>query len=152
MNILPYVTIKDNKTDGVIITFVEITERIKALKDLERVVKDHGMLLDTISHDIKTLLSSLLMAFKIIKEVPAEKVNDIQRLLVIQENSVIKTQSLIAELTDTCEQEHKYIAEKELLNFEYIVEDVRLTLNDEIVKSGAVIHADIQASQISFRA
>ena len=29
MNIIPYVKIKDNKTDGVIITFVEITMRIK---------------------------------------------------------------------------------------------------------------------------
>ncbi len=150
MNILPYVTIKNNETDGVIITFVEITERIKALKDLEQVVNDHEILLDTISHDIKTPLSSLLIAFKIIKEVPPEKVDDIQRLLEIQESSITKLQSLIAELTDTRKQEHTYIEKKELLDFEHIIEDVRLTLNDEIAKSGAVIHTDIQALQISF--
>lgn len=34
MNVIPYVKIEDNKTDGVIITFVEITSRITDLKEL----------------------------------------------------------------------------------------------------------------------
>ncbi len=117
---------------------------------MERLVNDHEILLDTISHDIKTPLSNLFIAFKIIREVPPEKVDDIQRLLGIQENSLAKMQSLIVELTDTREQEHKYIANTESLDFKHIIEDVRLTLNDEIAKSRAVIHTDVQASQVSF--
>ena len=150
MNIIPYVTIKDNKTNGVILTFVEITDRIKILKELEQLVKDHEILLDTISHDFKTPLSSLIIAFQIIKELPPNKADDIQKLLLIQENSIIKLQNLIADLTDTHKQENTYIAKKELLDLENILEDVRLTLHDEIAKSGAIIHTDIQASQVSF--
>src|SRR5687767_5026761 len=47
MNIIPYVRIKDQKTDGVIITFVEITARIKDLKEQEKLIADHEILLDT---------------------------------------------------------------------------------------------------------
>src|SRR5687767_8703844 len=36
MNIIPYVERKDNKANGVIMTFVEITMRINDLKDLEK--------------------------------------------------------------------------------------------------------------------
>ncbi len=150
MNILPYITLKGNKTNGVIITLVEITQRIKALKDLEQVVNDHEILLDTISHDIKTPLSSLLTAFKIIKDVPPQNVDDIQTLLQVQEQSIVKMQSLINELTATREQEYKLKTEQELIDFEHIIEDVRLTLYDDIVKSGAVIHTDLQVSQITF--
>src|SRR5690606_14502419 len=36
MNIIPYIVQKDNKPNGVIITFVDITERINTLKELEK--------------------------------------------------------------------------------------------------------------------
>ena len=58
-----------------IITFVEITQRVKDLKELEKVITDHEILLDTISHDIKTPLTSLVLAFKVIKNMPAENAN-----------------------------------------------------------------------------
>ena len=44
MNIIPYVRMEDNQTDGVIITFVEITSRTTDLKELEKVkVGDIGV-------------------------------------------------------------------------------------------------------------
>lgn len=150
MNILPYIVSETKQTNGVIITFVEITHRIRALKDLEQLINDHETLLDTISHDIKTPLSSLLAAFTIIQHVPPDKADDIQKLLNIQVKSVTKMQSLITELTDTREQEKRYNIEKKVLDFEHIIEDVRLTLNDEIIKSGAVIRIDLQVPQITF--
>ncbi|TKK64126.1 ATP-binding protein [Ilyomonas limi] len=150
MNIIPYITIQDNKTNGVIITFVEITQRVKDLKELEKVITDHEILLDTISHDIKTPLTSLVLAFKVIKNMPPENVADIQNLLQIQEQSVLKMQSLIQELTDTREQEHKYQAEEELLDVENIVNDVRLTLNGSIAQSGAVINSELNVPKVTF--
>ena len=60
MNILPYVQQIDKKTNGVIVTFVEITSRIKDLKEQEELIADHETLLDTISHDVKNPLSGLL--------------------------------------------------------------------------------------------
>jgi len=47
MNILPYLVRKENKTNGVIITFVDITARIRDLKEQERLITEHELLLDT---------------------------------------------------------------------------------------------------------
>ena len=59
MNIIPYENRQTKKTNGVIITFVDITRRIRDLKELEKLISDNETLLDTISHDIKTPLTSL---------------------------------------------------------------------------------------------
>ena len=83
MNIIPYVRIKDNKTDGVIITFVEITTRIKDLNELEKLVADHEILLDTISHDIKNPLANLVMAIELFKNVPPNNKSEFNLLLKI---------------------------------------------------------------------
>jgi len=150
MNIIPYVKIKDNKTNGVIITFVEITMRIKDLKDLEKLIADHETLLDTISHDIKNPLSNLVLAIELFKNVSPDEEHEFQSLLKIVDNSLTKMHKLISELTEVRKGEHKYKAEEELLNFEHILEDVRLTLGDTIMTSGAVIKSEINNSEISF--
>ncbi len=150
MNIIPYVARKNNKTNGVIITFVEITLRVKDLKVQEKVISDHETLLDTISHDIKTPLTSLVLAIDLFKNVSPEDPEQFKPLLKIVESAIRKMQSIISELTDTRKKEHKYKAEEELLNFEHIWEDVRLTLSDNISKSGAVIRTEVKVSEITF--
>ena len=150
MNIIPYVTFRDNQTNGVIITFVEITLRIKDLKAQERLISDHETLLDTISHDIKTPLTSLVLAIDLFKKVSQEDEKQFRTLLEIVENSIRKMQNIIHELTDTRKREHKYKAEEELLSFENILEDVRLTLKDSINASGAIIKSEITVSEIFF--
>ena len=150
MNIIPYVERKDNKSNGVIITFVEITMRINDLKDLERLISDHETLLDTISHDIKTPITSLVLAIDLFKTVSPEDQKQFQTLLKIVENAIRKMQNIVNELTDTRKQEHRYKAEEELLNFEHILEAVRLTINNNIKESGAVIKSEINVSEITF--
>jgi len=150
MNILPYMTATDNKPNGVIITFVEITRRIKDLKDQEKLISDYEILLDTISHDIKTPLTSLALAIEVIKDVSPENSEEFQPLLKMVENATSKMQTIINELTDTRRMEHKYKAEEELLNFEHILEDVHFTLNDNIINSDATINSEINVSEITF--
>ncbi len=150
MNIIPYVALKDKKTNGVIITFVEITMRIKDLKDLEKLISDHETLLDTISHDIKTPLTSLVVAIDLLKNVSYEDSKQFKSLLIVVDNAMTKLQNIFNELTDTRKQEHKYKAEQEILDFENILEDVRLTLNTNIIKSGAVIKSEVNVSEITF--
>ncbi len=150
MNIIPYFVIKENTTNGVIITFVEITMRIRDLKEQEKLISDHETLLDTISHDIKTPLASLVLAIDLFKNVSPEQQEDFPVLLKIVENSILKMKNIIHELTDSRKQEHRYKAEEELLNIEHILEDVRLTMNDIIIESGAKIKSEINVSQITF--
>ncbi|TFF30349.1 sensor histidine kinase [Mucilaginibacter psychrotolerans] len=150
MNIIPYVIIKTKKTNGVIITFVEITNRIKDLVNQEMLIADHETLLDTISHDIKGPLTSLLLTINQIKKVSTDKSKAFLMFFGILESSVKKMQSIITELTDAGKLKHKYKAEEELLDFEDILEDVRLTLAGTIMESGAAINYHIKVSEILF--
>lgn len=150
MNIIPYVKIKDNKTDGVIITFVEITMRIKDLKEQEKLVADHEILLDTISHDIKNPLTNLVLAIELFKEVSPNDEKEFHSLLRIVDNALNKMHKLIKELTEVRKDEHRYKTEEELLNFEHILEDVRLTLSDNISAANALISSEINISEITF--
>lgn len=73
MNILPYITRKDSKTNGVIITFVDITARIKDLKEQEKMIMEHELLLDQIAHDIKSPLAGLYLTCDLLKILPENK-------------------------------------------------------------------------------
>lgn len=150
MNIIPYVRQKDKRTNGVIITFVEITARIKDLKEQEKLISDHETLLDTISHDIKAPLTNLVLAITLFKTSTNDNPKQFHSLLKVVENAGTKLQAIINELIDTRKQQHKYKAEEELLNFEHILEDVRLTLTDDINTSGAIIKSEVNVSEINF--
>lgn len=150
MNIIPYVRIKDNKTDGVIITFVEITMRIQDLKDQEKLIADHEILLDTISHDIKNPLTNLVLAIELFKDVSPNDEKQFHSLLKIVDTALTKMHKLIQELTEIRKDDHKYKAGEELLNFEHILEDVRLTLSDNISGAHATISSKINISEITF--
>ena len=150
MNVIPYVTKRTKKTNGVIITFVEITMRIKDLKEQERLISDYETLLDTISHDIKTPLTSMMLTISQLKKMLTEKNEKFQLLFSILENAIIKMQVIINELTDAGKVIHEDKAEEELLNFENILEDVRLTLASNISESGASIKSEINISELHF--
>lgn len=150
MNIIPYIQKENNKINGVIITFVEITFRIRDLKEQEKLISDHETLLDTLTHDIKTPLSTLVVAINQFKAIGLQNQESFEKLLGIVERSLTKMQNLIQELSETREHEHKYKSHAELLNVEHILEDVRLTLNEDIRSSGAIITSDVQISEITF--
>jgi two-component system phosphate regulon sensor histidine kinase PhoR len=150
MSILPYIKQQDKTTNGVIVTFVDTTMRIKDLKELENVIEGHELLLDTISHDIKSPLTSLLLTIKELKKVPPEKSKQFQLLFKILENSVIKMEHIITDLTDNRKHKHKNRDEKELITFESILEDVRLLITGNIKKSEAVIKSKFNVHEIRY--
>ena len=150
MNIIPYVKMRDSKTDGVIITFVEITRRIKDLNDQEKLLAEYELLLDTISHDIKNPLTNLVVAIDLFKRVSPNDEKKFHSLLKIVDNALSKMHNLIKDLTEERKNGHKFKAEEELLNFEHILEDVRLTLSDNITAAKATITSEINVSEITF--
>jgi two-component system phosphate regulon sensor histidine kinase PhoR len=150
MNIIPYVKMENNKTDGVIITFVETTMRIKNLKEQEKLIADHEILLDTISHDIKNPLTNLVMAIELFKGVSANNEKEFNSLLNIVDGALTKMHKIIKELTEVRKDEHRYKAEEELIHFEHLLEDVRLTLSDNVIAANAIITSEINISEITF--
>lgn len=150
MNILPYLVRKENKTNGVIITFVDITPRIRDLKEQERLIADHELLLDTIAHDIKNPLLALGLTIEMLKKLPEKSMEKYPALLENVEKSLIQIKKVVNELVDTRWQKHRYQATAELLDLQNILEDVRLALAPQILESGAVIKQDIDLSEINF--
>jgi len=150
MNIIPYIAQRTNKANGVIITFVEITMRVKDLKEQEKLISDHETLLDTISHDIKSPLTSMVLIISQLKKASSGNPDEFNKLFNLLESSIKKMQHIINDLTDAGKQKHRYKAEEELLNFENILEDVRLTLAVYIKESNAVIKSDINVSEILY--
>lgn len=150
MNILPYFQGEVHKINGVIITFVDITARIRELNTLERLISDHETLLDTISHDVKTPLTSLVLTMELFKNVPREDEKEFQALLQMLDKSIMKMHDIINDLTDSRKQHYKYKSEEELLNFGHILEDVRLTLRPNIKDSGAIIKSELNVQEITF--
>lgn len=150
MNILPYLVRKEKKTNGVIITFIEITPRIKDLKEQERLVTEHELLLDTIAHDIKNPLLALELTIQMLKKFPEKSMEDYPVLIGNVESSLLQMKKVINDLVDTRWQKNKYHADTELLDLQNIIEDVRLTLAVQILETKTTITQHIQISEIRF--
>jgi two-component system phosphate regulon sensor histidine kinase PhoR len=150
MNILPYMIRKENKANGVIITFIDITTRINDLKEQEKLLAEHELLLDTIAHDIKNPLTSLGITIELLRKVPEKGMERFPVLLGNVENSLNKMKQIILELVQSRFQQNRYQAIEEMLDLENILEDVRLTLAPQIQEAQAVIKTEIQTSEITF--
>lgn len=150
MNILPYLIRKEKRTDGVIITFIEITPRIKDLKEQERLVTEHELLLDTIAHDIKNPLLALGLTIQMLKKLPEKSMEKYPVLLENVESSLVQMKKVVNDLVETRWEKNKYHAETELLDLQNIIEDVRLTLAGQILETKAIITQKIGISEIKF--
>ncbi len=151
MNILPYLVRKTKKTNGVIITFMDITPRIKDLKEQEKLIADHELLLDTIAHDIKNPLTSLGIAIEMLNKQQSE--NRTERFPVLLKNldsSLTKLKAIIIDLVQSRWQHRRYQAVEEMLDLENILEDVRLTLAPQIFESGTSIKYELDTTQVTF--
>lgn len=150
MNILPYITMREKKTNGVIITFIDITLRIRDLKEQEKLIMEHELLLDTISHDIKTPLTSLALTIEMLKKIPEKGMEKFPVLLEKIENGLLKIKGIVVDLTDSRKSDHHYKTVEELLDIEQILEDVGLTLAPQVLESKAIIRSEIFQSEIVF--
>ncbi len=150
MNILPYLLRLENKTNGVIITFVEITSRIRDLKEQEKLIAEHELLLDTISHDIKNHLTALGMTLESLKRNSSEGLDRISILVDRADSSLNEMKEVIFDLVESRLEKHKYEAIEEILDLENIIEDVKLTLAQQIHETKAVIKSEISTSEITF--
>ena len=150
MNILPYIIKSKNMTNGVIITFIDITSRIRDLKEQERMIAEHELLLDTIAHDIKNPIHALGLTLELIKRLSEKQMERFPKLLGNLENSLIDMKKVVDGLMDTRLQRHKYQAAEELLDLQNIIEDVRLTLAPQIQERNVKIKLDLKDTQLVF--
>ena len=150
MNILPYVVRKDKKPMGVIITFVDITQRIQDLKEQETLVAELELLVDTIAHDIKNPISAIGISLQLINRLPEKRSEKSLKLHCSLESSLADMKNVIDELVASHWQRHRYQSPEQLLDIQSIIEDVRVTLAPQILDSHAIITEDLTVTEITF--
>lgn len=150
LNILPCFDKDDKKLYGVILTFVNITNRIRDLKEQEKVINQYETLLDTVSHDIRNGLTSMALSVQILHDLEAEDKKDIKFYSKKIENGIKKIKIIIGDLVESTGDRHKYKAEAELLTLENVLEDVKFALISEIFESNSTITYEVEQSEIIF--
>jgi two-component system phosphate regulon sensor histidine kinase PhoR len=157
MNIIPYLIEKEKKTNGVVITFVDITDRIKTLKELEKLNASHKTFIYSVSHDLKAPLSNIEGLIKYLLEYSdsllekCEQDNqEQQRIAAMLDKSIGSMRNIIEELSETIKIENDFKEEVESVRFENIINEVKMTLNDKIYANHAKIHLDINEQEINF--
>lgn len=157
MNIIPYLVAKSNTTNGVIITFVDITDRIKTLRELEKLNASHETFIYSVSHDLKAPLANIEGLVKYLLESSTgllEKFgqnNEEQQFIAqLLKKSVKSMRDIINELSEITKIENQYKEEAETVWLEKIIDEVRLILNDKITSDRVKIELDLQEPEVQF--
>ena len=148
MNILPYQEKSTKENNGVIITFVDITNRITTVTELERLNAEYDILMHTLSHDIKQPLSTMSLLTDILHKT-FEKKDEKQfaKFMDTLKNTIVNMKTIIDNFTDDRKKNSLTDAE-ERLNIENIVENVISSLHSDIVKNKIEITQNYKTSEI----
>ncbi|WP_017733995.1 sensor histidine kinase [Nafulsella turpanensis] len=155
MNVLPYIVQKENKSNGVIITFVDITDRIEILKRYERLNLNYENIFYSVSHDLKGPLANIEGLIKLLEEVPNIKkgAEDAKSIIKVLNLSVGNLRKTIEELTTEVyigDEDSLFAEAEERISLEKIVEDVQLALKDKISRTDARTTTEFNVSEIKF--
>lgn len=132
MNILPYKMRKENRTNGVIITFVEITQRIAALRDLEEINAKHETLMFALSHDIRQPLSTLSLLKGVLQNTfDQQDKPGFQKYLERLQTTVMTMRELVDNLVPVNDAEPEWKKQMERVNIESVVENVTDALKEK---------------------
>ncbi|WMN10836.1 ATP-binding protein [Marivirga salinae] len=151
MNILPYIIKKKDVTNGVVITFVDITGRINDKKIIERINADHETFIYSVTHDLKGPVSNVISLVDLLNHSHGDELTEeIQEYLKMIKNSAYSLKEIISELTHIAKVGTEMSDQAATVNIEQILEDVKLTLKNQIYQSHAKITTNIIVPEIQF--
>jgi two-component system phosphate regulon sensor histidine kinase PhoR len=151
MNILPYFIKKQNLTNGVVITFVDITGRVNDKRDIEILNADHETFIYSLSHDFRGPLTNLIMLVELLKSASAKKDQvEFDQLIQMIEKSATMMKTMIVELTDIVKIGSSTEERANAIHVESILADVKFTLKSQIYQSHAKITTDLAVQDVLF--
>ena len=151
MNILPYRVFEENRNDGVIITFVDITKRIRAIGELEKLNSEYQTLIDALSHDIRQPLSAIvLLSDALLNAYNKQNTPQFEKYIATLKASSNAMRDLVNDFVGESDHQPELGAEPERVNIENIAQDVIVSLRSEIFNKGILISTDFQTSEIIF--
>ncbi|GAA4430521.1 hypothetical protein GCM10023188_17250 [Pontibacter saemangeumensis] len=157
MNIIPYLIKRGNRTNGVIITFVDITDRMKVLRDLEKLNASHETFIYSVSHDLKAPLANIeglvqhlnQVSGKLLENCAADNTEQ-RTVAAMLDKSVKSMRGIIEELAEIAKIEGNYKETVETVHFESILRQVEMTIKDNIIESKASIRYAVEEPSIEF--
>lgn len=158
LDILPYIVQKEKKTNGVIITFIDITKRIRALNEMAKLnhnlIKlnaDHETFIYSVSHNLKGPMQNIDgLNSGLMEAVQSGIAEEIKTYVDMLNSSINSMRRIIEELTDISKIKGNFIEEAEQIHLEDIMEEVELTLKEKIHKSYALITRNFVKQEINF--
>ncbi|HTH57512.1 MAG TPA: ATP-binding protein [Cyclobacteriaceae bacterium] len=151
MNILPYFIKKENRTNGVVITFVDITGRVNDKRDIERLNADHETFIYSVSHDFRAPLGNLVILIELLKTATLKKdIEESEKLLEMVDKSARVMRNMINELTDLSKIGSEPDDRADIIHVESILEEVKFTLKDQIYQSHAKITTSLDIPDLHF--
>ncbi|GHA26395.1 hypothetical protein GCM10007103_04700 [Salinimicrobium marinum] len=151
MNIIPYIEHEQNITNGVIITFVDITRRLHALKELEKLNSQHETLMFALSHDIRQPISAITLLADALAQ--AHKKNDslqFEKWIGSLKQASKSLAAMVDDFTSDNEKIGKEESPEQRLNIQEICGDVLTALKTEIRLHKIEIVKNFNASEIIF--
>jgi two-component system CheB/CheR fusion protein len=151
---MPYIH-TDNKRDGAILTFNDITqlkltqlELDKKNESLLRINADLDNFVHTASHDLLAPLGNIEMSINVMNEI---KVVDpeLEKFISIINTSVKKFRSLINDISHVAKVESDMIT-MEMVDVNEIINNIEWSLDNKIKEAGAIITRDLQVGSIFF--
>ncbi len=149
MNIIPYIIHKENLPNGVIITFIDITDRINEMNDLEKLNASHETFIYSVSHDLRGPLVNIESLVKMLTQWESNETEQ-KNISAMLDQSVKGMKKIIDELSEISKIEGNYKERIENISFIQILKEVELILNNQITVSKALLHIDIQEPEINF--
>lgn len=153
MNILPYMEHELNVINGVIITFVDITKRLNAIKELEKINAEHHVLKFALSHDMKQPITTIKLIssglLELYKRQDKEKFDVMIKRLQTTSDGL---SSMLDEFTSDVEEDFdlQQKDQKKGLDIENLSKNVLDALRDEIKNDNIQIVKDFKTSKIVF--
>lgn len=151
MNIVPYIEHEKEIINGVIITFVDITKRLKAMRELEKLNSQYQTLKYTLAHDIRQPISTItLIADGLLMAHQKNNTTQFEKWIKTLKESSKSLDSMVEDFTSSRTEEMGKFSEEGALNVEEICGDILTALKMEIKEKNIKVTSDLKVKEIIF--
>ncbi len=152
---MPYLRQEDNKINGAILTFNDVTELKKTQQDLDkknkrllRINEDLDHFVHAASHDLLAPLSNIEGSISVMNLIKVDNPN-LKEFLDIINLSVVKFRALVKDLATIGRLEND-INEMERVDIDELIDNIEWSLDNKIKSSGVVINRDLELKRLLF--
>ncbi|MFN4764554.1 ATP-binding protein [Gillisia sp. Q332] len=151
MTIVPYIEHEKDIINGVIITFVDITKRLKAMRELEKLNSQYENFKYALAHDIRQPIATItLIADGLLMAHQKNNFLQFEKWIKTLKESSKSLDGLVEDFASGKVEEKGKSSEEGVLNIEEICEDIFTALKMEIKENNIRVNTDLKVTEIFF--